>query len=1063
MSTYFIYADSPSPDLVHATRDTGAHNFHDLLDNVTLSVGDIVEVVEGSIIDDSVSGISFTIAGTPGLLTIRSYNRNVGKPIIKLWPGNTDVSFYVDCSSGELVVSNINFISDVSGYSILRTEHADSVSYTGCSFKNVVADISIASAGILIGVKNCKFIGTNISDNYSNLRINSDTGSCTISNNNFYKGTYGIALSGSYSNLQVINNIFSSQSNLCIYSNSVFVSNLIDYNNTFSWGVNEYHSDGDVFTFGVNNISAADPKFIDPDIDDFYLQSDSPCVGTGLYDGGVYVDSTDCDGMQRNNPTSIGSYEFSKKFYVNINTSYVGAGHFGSTSSQFTYGEMISKAEVITSGLLFALQGSRFIFGGDHYINVNSNNIDSQNSHIPWRLNTDAADPIVFTGELHNGVLHINQIGSDINIFNIYDMYVETTVYSNSLNFNQVTNIERSFVSCDNNILFDVSVSNLSVDASIIKSLELTIQTQACTFTGTLCTVPWDDIVVSSGSKIDGGGNTFNWNSELYAYPSWDNTNLNSFNIGSLDYGVGSIDSWAYNSVVFAPIASFDYVVDPITNVVHFFDTSTNNPTSWLWDFGDWSPESTEQNPVYTYSVSNNYVVTLTVSNPLGSDLISQIVSVHSQGGSSSYPTSQILIIYVDLEQMTTGYSGDFPERPMGYNDFISALLSGNYIRTIFKLKGIITVFGDLLLDNFHVLEQWIPGVPWRIRADNIVVGPSKYVKGGVLNSNNIFVYHNETIFLSSHIIANTFKAAGNISSEEIGFVLGCTVVINELNFPLAHSKLELFNSVLRVNLVTVEGTSQDRAIYLRSSVTNLNTLDFSTVFINSSDNDTSQFGWNISNVLFPPWDSSSEEDYDFPGIYIGASGDPYTLYEQGLFGSERVDIGASGAKNTNLDNLKISPELSLVDFTADKIVGQYPLMVSFIPSINSYKEVLKYTWDFGDGIKSNEQLPKHTYSEGGEFRVILDVSFKNSVSYKKVKNNFIKVFKVVVVSSENGKASPFTVKFSAISSLPKGVLISSYDWDFGDGTGHSTESNPVHTFVGAKKYLINLKNTFRS
>ena len=55
----------------------------------------------------------------------------------------------------------------------------------------------------------------------------------------------------------------------------------------------------------------------------------------------------------------------------------------------------------------------------------------------------------------------------------------------------------------------------------------------------------------------------------------------------------------------------------PLT--VNFTDQSTNNPTSWLWDFGD-GGNSTEQSPSYTYNDMGQYDVTLTATNENGSD-----------------------------------------------------------------------------------------------------------------------------------------------------------------------------------------------------------------------------------------------------------------------------------------------------------------------------------------------------------------------------------------------------------------------------------------------------------
>lgn len=46
--------------------------------------------------------------------------------------------------------------------------------------------------------------------------------------------------------------------------------------------------------------------------------------------------------------------------------------------------------------------------------------------------------------------------------------------------------------------------------------------------------------------------------------------------------------------------------------IMHFYDASLGNPTSWLWNFGDGNT-SVQQNPVHTFSSVGTYPVTLTV------------------------------------------------------------------------------------------------------------------------------------------------------------------------------------------------------------------------------------------------------------------------------------------------------------------------------------------------------------------------------------------------------------------------------------------------------------------
>jgi PKD repeat protein len=72
---------------------------------------------------------------------------------------------------------------------------------------------------------------------------------------------------------------------------------------------------------------------------------------------------------------------------------------------------------------------------------------------------------------------------------------------------------------------------------------------------------------------------------------------------------------------LYPPIASFTSVKTGLS--VEFTDTSTNNPTSWDWDFGD-GETSTDQNPTHVYAQEwgvRNYVVTLMATNYAGSDV----------------------------------------------------------------------------------------------------------------------------------------------------------------------------------------------------------------------------------------------------------------------------------------------------------------------------------------------------------------------------------------------------------------------------------------------------------
>lgn len=106
--------------------------------------------------------------------------------------------------------------------------------------------------------------------------------------------------------------------------------------------------------------------------------------------------------------------------------------------------------------------------------------------------------------------------------------------------------------------------------------------------------------------------------SHTYYTPGTYNVTLNASN----SYGYSWANKTNFITVNFNPLIA-NFTASPMSGnaplVVQFTDTSTDFPTSWLWDFGDGS-NSTEQNPVHMYSQSGNFTISLTVSNAAGSN-----------------------------------------------------------------------------------------------------------------------------------------------------------------------------------------------------------------------------------------------------------------------------------------------------------------------------------------------------------------------------------------------------------------------------------------------------------
>jgi PKD repeat protein len=92
--------------------------------------------------------------------------------------------------------------------------------------------------------------------------------------------------------------------------------------------------------------------------------------------------------------------------------------------------------------------------------------------------------------------------------------------------------------------------------------------------------------------------------------------------------GGGSSPSGQYASM---PSASFTVssASPDVNQTVAFTDTSTGNPTTWSWSFGD-GTVSPVQNSIHAFTGAGSYNVTLTVSNAAGSNSVSHVVNVSS-------------------------------------------------------------------------------------------------------------------------------------------------------------------------------------------------------------------------------------------------------------------------------------------------------------------------------------------------------------------------------------------------------------------------------------------------
>ncbi|MDB5119143.1 MAG: type sorting protein [Sphingobacteriales bacterium] len=121
---------------------------------------------------------------------------------------------------------------------------------------------------------------------------------------------------------------------------------------------------------------------------------------------------------------------------------------------------------------------------------------------------------------------------------------------------------------------------------------------------------------------------------------------------------------------------------------------------------------------------------------------------------------------------------------------------------------------------------------------------------------------------------------------------------------------------------------------------------------------------------------------------------------------------------------------------------------------------ITEWQWDFGDGNTSTLKNPTHTYIEPGLYHVSLTAKSDNGCT-SLVEMKDITVNPKAQISFNDPGACVDDVSAQFIGIVNTGVIVQSWEWDFGDGTNDLTEKfkqNPKHKYLNAQSYSVVLK-----
>jgi len=410
------------------------------------------------------------------------------------------------------------------------------------------------------------------------------------------------------------------------------------------------------------------------------------------------------------------------------------------------------------------------------------------------------------------------------------------------------------------------------------------------------------------------------------------------------DYGTRTETKTNYIYVGSGPVANFtasNYVGKAPLNV-GFTDTSTGNPTQWLWDFGD-GTTSTSRSPSHTYSQTGNYTVKLTVSNDFGTDSKTETSLVKVGFEPYVYFTANGTINSKQVAFTTHGYAPDTATYTWDFGDGTTASeknpthtyasigvynvtlrVSDTFGSSNYTLRNVSIT--DTLKADFTATNN-LGSAPLNVKFTDTSVGSgstSTYLWNfgdGTTSAerNPTHTYRNVGQYTVALTVTNPCGATNSVLKE--GYVsVGTTPVVDFVGTP-TDGKAPL----------TVQFTD-------RSLGNNLTYL------------------WNFG-------DGKTSTEKNPSHVYTEAG--TYTV---------RLTVNSTYGTNTAVKDKYINVgNVPRADFQADVLSGIAPHPVRFTDL--STGNPTTWLWDFGDGGSSTAKNPTHTYQDSGYYNVTLKVT----------------------------------------------------------------------------------------
>ncbi len=474
----------------------------------------------------------------------------------------------------------------------------------------------------------------------------------------------------------------------------------------------------------------------------------------------------------------------------------------------------------------------------------------------------------------------------------------------------------------------------------------------------------------------------------------------------------GSVSQTQTVTVVTPPTAAFSASPTsgcaPLT--VQFTDQSSDNVTSWSWQFPGGNPAtSNEQNPTVTYDQAGVYDVTLTVSNAAGQDVATQsqlivVDDVPSVGFTFSVTDSEVSFTSQVSNAATLLWDFGDGNTSSEANPVHTYAQDGAYTVTLTASNDC----GEVSTSEIVVISTMAPPVAAFDAQQTTGCEP----------------------------FTVTFQNLSSPNSETFqwSFPGGDPASSTEVNPTVTYAAPGTYDVTLIASNAVGSDTFAQTAFI---EVLPLPTADFS----HEVNGTTVSFTSEVSNATSLLW--------DFGDGTTSTEANPVHEYTQ--LGTFLVTLTASNdcGEVVVTQEVTVLIDLPVANFSGEPREGCVPLTVQFTDQ--SSGNPTEWSWEFpgGNPATSTEQNPVVTYEAPGVYDVILEVS-------NLAGSNTLVASQFIVTDEAPSAGFEAEVEMLQVTFTNTSTGADSFEWDFGDGNTSSVE-NPVHTYEQPGSYTVTL------